>query len=113
MKGRPSVRIARKQAISMEELIPLYIKSMKLSSGLNTQRIFAAWDEASGAAPFTLKKFFRDGRLYITLNSSVVRNQLSFQSAALIEKMNFILTRDELFLKDDPRVSYVRELILK
>ena len=110
---RPTVRLARKQAISMEELIPLYIKSMKLSSGLNTQRIFAAWDEASGAAPFTLKKFFRDGRLYITLNSSVIRNQLSFQSDALVEKMNSILSRDELFMKDDPRVSYVRELILK
>ena len=113
MGKRGTVRIARKQAMSMEELIPLYIKSMKLSSSLNTQRIFAAWDEASGAAPFTLKRFFRDGKLYITLSSSVVRNQLSFQSAALIDKMNAILAGDELFLKDDPRVSYVRELILK
>lgn len=113
MGKKPTVRIARKQAISMEELIPLYIKSMKLSSGLNTQRVFAAWDEASGAAPFTLKRFFRDGRLYITLSSSVVRNQLSFQSAALVEKINSILSRDDLFLKDDPRVSYVNELILK
>lgn len=113
MEKRTPVRIARKQAISMGELIPLYIKSMKLASGLNTQRIFAAWDEASGAAPYTLKRFFRDGKLYITLSSSVVRNQLSFQNAALVAKINSILSRDELFVRDDPRVSFVRELILK
>ena len=113
MAAKGTVRIARKQAVSMEELIPLYIKSMKLSAGLNTQRIFAAWDEASGAASFTLKRFFRDGRLYVTLSSSVVRNRLSFQKDALVEGINSILARDELFIKDDPRVSYVRELILK
>ena len=113
MAGKGTVRIARKQAMSMEDLIPLYIKSMKLSAGLNTHRIFAAWDEASGASAYTLRRFFRDGRLYITLNSSVVRNRLSFQKDALVQGINSILARDELFVKDDPRVSYVRELILK
>lgn len=112
MEKKP-VRISRKKPLGMDEIVSMYIKSMKLSSGLNTQRIFAAWDEASGAAPFTLKKFFRDGRLYITLNSSVIRNQLSFQKEALVEKINEILSKDELFTKDDARVSYVNELILK
>lgn len=97
----------------MDEVVNMYIKSMKLSAGLNTHRIFAAWDDASGAASFTLKRFFRDGKLYITLNSSVVRNQLSFQKDALLEKMNGILAKDELFTSDDSRVSYVKELILK
>ena len=31
----------------------------------------------------------------------------------LVDRINLILSRDELFVKDDPRVSYVRELILK
>ena len=113
MEKRSPVRIARKKALDMEEVVSMYIKSMKLTAGLNTQRIFAAWDDASGAAPYTLRRFFRDGRLYITLSSSVVRNQLSFQSDVLVEKMNSILAKDELFTKDDPRVSYVKELILK
>lgn len=113
MEKRSPVRIARKKALDMEEVVSMYIKSMKLTAGLNTQRIFAAWDDASGAAPYTLKRFFRDGRLYITLSSSVVRNQLSFQSDVLVEKMNAILAKDGLFTKDDPRVSYVKELILK
>ena len=112
MEKKP-VRISRKKPLTMDEVVSMYIKSMKLSAGLNTQRIFAAWDEASGAAPFTLKRFFRDGRLYITLNSSVIRNQLSFQRDALVEKINEILSKDDLFTKDDDRVSFVNELILK
>ena len=68
--------IRRKEALTMEEVIEEYIKSAKLASGLNTQRVFAAWDECSGAGPFTLKRYFRSGTLYITLNSSVIRNQL-------------------------------------
>ena len=106
-------RIERKTALGMEELVQQYIKSMKISSGLNTHRVFAAWDQASGAAACTIKRFYRGGKLYITLNSSVVRSQLSFQKDALIEKMNALLRQDTLFTQDDPNVSWVTELILK
>ena len=85
----------------------------KLTSGLNTQRIFAAWDAASGAGRYTVRRFFRDGRLYITVDSSVVRSQLSFQRDTLIEKINALLAQDELFTRDDARVGIVKELILK
>ena len=105
--------IRRKEALTMEEVIAEYIKSAKMASGLNTQRIFAAWDACSGAGPFTLKRYFRSGTLYITLNSSVIRNQLSFQKAALIEKMNATLSEDRLFTSDNRTVGYVQELVLK
>ncbi len=65
-----AVKIHRKEAVGMEEIVRQYIQSMKLATGLNTQRVFAAWDACSGAAPFTLKRFFRGGKLYITLSSS-------------------------------------------
>ncbi len=107
------VRLHRKRALSMEEVVQQYIKSMKLAVGLNTQRIFEAWDVCSGAGPFTLKRFFRDGKLYITLSSSVIRNQLSFQKEALIEKMNAFLAEDKLFTSDNRTVGFIRELILK
>jgi len=106
-------RIERKTALGMEELVQQYIKSMKISSGLNTHRIFAAWDQASGAAEFTIKRYYRGGKLYVTLSSSVVRNQLSFQKEALIEKINALLRQDALFTQDDPDVSWVTELRLK
>lgn len=107
------VRIHRKEAVSMDTLVQQYIKSMKLAAGLNTQRIFAAWDACSGAGPFTLRRFFRNGKLYITLNSSVIRSQLYFQREALVEKMNAYLSQDELFTADNRTVNFIQELILK
>ena len=80
------IRIHRKEAVSMDQLVQQYIKSMKLAAGLNTQRIFAAWDACSGSGPFTLRRFFRGGKLYITLGSSVIRNQLYFQKAELVKR---------------------------
>ena len=105
--------IQRKQALSMEDIVQEYIKSMRLAAGLNTQRIFAAWDACSGAAPFTLKRFFRSGTLFITLNSSMVRDQLFFQKDLLVEKMNAYLSEDALFVNDNRTVSFVRKLVLK
>lgn len=108
-----AVQIHRKEAIGMEKVVEDFIKSMKLAAGLNTQRIFAAWDACSGAGPFTLRRFFRGGKLYITLGSSVIRNQLYFQKAELIEKMNAYLSKDELFTADNRTVSFIQELILR
>ena len=91
-----NIRFTRKEALSMEEVVSRYIKSMKLAAGLNTHRIYEAWDACSGAAPFTLKRFFKAGKLYITLRSSVVRNQLYFQKDLLVEKINAYLSDDPL-----------------
>lgn len=103
----------RKTALSAGDAIMEFLKQSRLASGLNNQRIFSAWDQVSGAATCTLKRFYRDGKLYITLNSSVIRSQLSFQKDILLEKINEVLASDELFVKDDPAVGYVKEIILK
>lgn len=108
-----NIRFTRKEALSMEEVVARYIKSMKLAAGLNTHRIYEAWDACSGAARFTLKRFYKSGKLYITLSSSVVRNQLYFQRDLLIEKMNAHLSGDPLFTPDNRSVSFIQELILK
>ena len=105
--------INRKDPVAMEELVQMFIRSMKLSAGLNTRRIFEAWDQASGASRYTLRRYFRDGELYITLNSSMVRSQLGFQKAELVDRINEILREDALFQQDDPQVNFVEELILK
>ena len=106
-------RVSRKNAVPLGELIHEYLKASHMTTGLNTQRIFAAWDAASGAARYTVRRFFRDGKLYITLDSSVVRSQLSFQQADLLAKINALLAQDELFTRDDSRTGFVQELILK
>lgn len=97
----------------MEEVVSAYIKQMKLATGLNTQRIFAAWDACSGAGPYTLRRYFKDGKLYITLSSSVIRNQLLFQKDALVEKMNQYLAQDPLFTKDTNIAGSIQTLIFR
>ena len=97
----------------MEEVVDLFIRDLKLSTGLNTQCVFRAWDEASGAARYTVRRFFRDGKLYITLNYSALRSMLFLQRTALADKINILLNQDPLFTKDDKRASYVKEIILK
>ncbi|MBQ7708895.1 MAG: DUF721 domain-containing protein [Bacteroidales bacterium] len=108
-----TTRIHRKEAVGMDKIVEAYIKSMKIAAGLNTQRVFAAWDACSGAASYTLRRFFRGGKLYITLNSSVVRSQLFLQKDLLIEKMNAFLSQDALFTNDNKAVGFIQELILK
>ena len=105
--------IKRKEALTMEEVVDEFIKSMKLASGLNTQRIFAAWDECSGSAPFTRKRLFRNRTLYRPESPSVVRNQLFFQKEALIEKMNARLSSDPLFTSDNRTAGAVKDLLLR
>ena len=108
-----SVRMTRKNAVDMKELMTQFLKSSGLVRGLNTQRIYAAWDDVSGAAKFTVKKFYREGKLYITLDSSVVRSQLYFQKDVLLGKINEALNKDMLYTREDSSPVVVNELILK
>lgn len=79
----------------------------------NGHRIFAAWDEASGAGAYTIRRFFRDGVLYITMKSSVLATQLSMQKEVLTEKINAILSDDPLFIREDSHTGFVKELRIK
>lgn len=106
-------RIARKTAVPLADVLQDFIKMNHLERGVNTQRVFSAWEEASGAAQWTIRKFYRDGKLHITVSSSVIRSQLYYQKDLLIEKMNTILSKDRLFTKDEPSTGLIKELILK
>ena len=107
------IRLSRKNAVTLEEAMSEFIREMKLASGLNTRRVFAAWDAVSGASSHTLKQFFRDGTLYVTLSSAIWRRELSLRKASLIAGINDFLAADELFVKDDPKVAGVKEIIFR
>ena len=108
-----SYKITRKNALPLSSAIKQYLREAHLTTGLNTRLIFKAWDDVSGAAEFTIKRYFRSGKLYITLNSSVVRSQLASRKDFLTEMINARLVRDELFEQEDINVNWVEELILK
>ena len=105
--------VPRKEALGMDQIVPQYIRAMKLSAGLNTQRVFAAWDEVSGVKDYTLRKYYRDGKLHVTLSSSMVRSHLEFQKDAILLAVNDFLRKDGLFVKDYDKVGFVKEIILK
>lgn len=106
-------RIKRKEPQGMAELMKLYVREMGMTHTFNNRRVFIAWDQASNAARYTVNRFFRDGILSITLNSSVVRTELAFRKGEIIKAMNDILVNDSLFIKDAPGVKLVHDIILK
>lgn len=106
-------RLARKEARSMDELIRQYINEMKLTAGLNRQRIFEAWNTVSGASAYTVRMYLKSGILYCSISSSVVRNRLYFQRDIILREMNEFLANDELFVKDTGKDEFVKGIVLK
>ena len=108
MKGN---KLSRKEAVGMDQLVRDFIREMKLTSGINNQRAAEAWNTASGASGYTLDVSLDRGVLYVTLNSSMARNQLYFQRDVLLRKVNEFLDNDSLFVKGNGPA--VRNIVLK
>ena len=106
-------RIGRKEAVGMETLVSQFIREMKLSSGINQVRVTEAWNTASGASRYTLAVSYVGTYVYVTLNSSMARNQLYYQREALMQKMNEILASDTLFVGNPKGGPAVTNIILK
>ena len=106
-------RIQRKQAISVAEALKEMFRQSGLSATFNTRRIFCAWDIASGAGKFTIRRFFRDGVLYVSMKSSVMAGALNMQKTAILEKMNAVLADDPLFIKEKEHTGPVKEIRIR
>lgn len=106
-------RIGRKEAQGMDEVISQYIMEMKLAGGLNRQRIFAAWDAVSGVSAYTIGKYVRNGVLYCSLSSSMIRSRLLFQKDLIVKKINEFLAEDELFVKDGGKDGFIKDIVLR
>ena len=106
-------RLPRKQAQTAGEVIKEFLRSCHLTPKINTECIFSAWRETSGAAPYTSRLFYRDGILYVTLTSSVVRSQLQFCKEDILQRINERLLSDSLFDSTYAGVGLVREIRLK
>ncbi len=107
------MKLERKKDQTAGDLAIAYIKYLKAAPALNTRRIFETWKEVSGTEANTIKLFFRDGTLYVNLNSSVLRNAIRFRTEEIKDKMNEALLKDSLFIKDDPKVGFVKKIVLK
>jgi hypothetical protein len=106
-------RMRRQDAVGMDELVKEFIREMRLSAGLNKQRIEEAWNNVSGAGIYTLDVSYDKGVLYCTINSSMVRNQLYFQKDILVQTLNEELQKDELLTWDWSKGPCVKSLVLR
>lgn len=96
-KGK-SISMERKDPVSLEDVMPRILKLMGLSRGMNEHIVMKAWDKVTGAAPYTLNKYIKDGVMYCGISSSVVRNQLYFNKEAIVEAINREALADPLYL---------------
>lgn len=104
--------LRRQEAVGMEELVRQFIRDMRLTAGLDRQRVSDAWTVVSGAGRYTLDVNFDKGVMVCAISSSVVRNQLYFQRDSLLCRINEYLASDGLSDGDADRIV-VRTLILK
>lgn len=77
----------------IKDILQEFIKEEHLEDGLQRVRIFRTWDLVVGeaGARATTNKFFRDGILYCTINSSIVRTQLYYRKEEIALKINKML----------------------
>lgn len=104
---------SRREPYSIERLIEYCIRDLKLETGLNDRRIFAAWDKASGAAEYTMDRYFRNGTLCCSISSSVVRSMLTVRRPQILKDMNDILRNDEGEISGKGKMLEVKKLILR
>ena len=80
----------REQAKSVKELMTLFVKEMGLESGLDEIRVSQLWDELLGQsiASASIQKQLKEGKYYVLLNSSVVRNYLFTERKNIMAKIN-------------------------
>ncbi len=86
----------RTNANKISLLIEQFIKEQGLAEGLERVRIFRAWDLVVGetVAKATSNKFFKDGVLYCTINSSIIRTHLYYNKEDILAKLNKMLQSD-------------------
>lgn len=80
----------RTEIQSLEEILKDYVKKMKFEKKFQEIALVRSWEEVVGKAlaAHTTKIYINKGILFVFLNSSVVRNELSMLKQPLIEKLN-------------------------
>jgi len=76
--------------MSLSEVLKEYRSEMNIDNKLKEINLIKSWEEIAGKAIArrTSKVYIKDGSLYIHLNSSVARNELSMLRESLRERLN-------------------------
>jgi predicted nucleic acid-binding Zn ribbon protein len=80
----------RKEVRKIDALLQLFVKSNNLERGLAEHRLMKSWKEVLGVtvAKKTKSLHIRNRKLFVTLHSSVVRNELDMIKETIIPRLN-------------------------
>jgi len=80
----------RKEIQKIDSLLHKFVKANKLEKGLAEYRLMKSWKDLLGitVAKKTKSMHIRNRKLFITLHSSVVRNELGMIKDTLIPRLN-------------------------
>ncbi len=75
---------------SLKQVLEQLLKAYKLDKGISELRITKAWEQQLGITvnKHTKELVLRDGILYVHLDSSVVREELTYAKTKLKEMLN-------------------------
>ena len=94
----------KQKAVILKDIIEDIIRQEGLEDGLLRSRLYDLWDEMLGltVAKNTRKKYLKGRKLFVELDSSVVRNQLFMMRQEIVAQLNKQLGKeliDEVILK--------------
>ena len=80
----------RKEVRKIDSLLQQFVKANRLEKGLAEYRLMKSWKDLLGITVAKKTKSLRiqNRKLFVTLHSSVVRNELSMIKESLIPKLN-------------------------
>ena len=80
----------RKEVRKIDSLLQQFVKANRLEKGLAEYRLMKSWKDLLGitVAKKTKSLKIQNRKLFVTLHSSVVRNELSMIKEFLIPKLN-------------------------
>jgi predicted nucleic acid-binding Zn ribbon protein len=80
----------KKDVKKIDSLLQQYVKARGLEKGLAEYRLMKSWNELLGVTIAKKTKSLRiqNRKLFVTVHSSVVRNELSMIKETLIPKLN-------------------------
>ena len=80
----------RSNTQSMAEAIRAFLKESKLEKPLKERQLVSSWESLLGKsiARATREIYIKDGKLYVSLTSSVIRTELYMLQDEIIRKLN-------------------------
>ncbi len=86
----------REKSLLIGDVLKEYLKQEGLNEGILRVRVFEAWDLVVGDkfVNYTAEKYFKNGRLICSINSSAARSNLFADRASIQERINKILGED-------------------